>query len=215
MPPSRASSGSWPEGEHDRVRRSTETTRAARRRRRSAHRDWRKVRRTSRTELDRRPERRGHHRRAAVMIPKRETRVPKVRLSPAPQRRAAVGPSQPSSTTSVAWISCIGQVRKHQRPGERRASPGARRSRCARVAPAEMATAASMARALAARDGYQSRFGRSQRSGAVEIDAAPACVILQLVAADAGDAEILAVAVAEVEAGHGRGRQASRNSRSA
>ena len=39
------------------------------------------------------------------------------------------------------------------------------------------------------------------------IDAAPLGIIVELVAADPGDSEILAVAVAEIKAGHGRGRQ--------
>src|SRR4051812_1319749 len=43
--------------------------------------------------------------------------------------------------------------------------------------------------------------------GELERDPAPRRIFLELVAADPGDAEILAVAVAEIEAGHGRGRK--------
>src|SRR4029079_6915979 len=42
--------------------------------------------------------------------------------------------------------------------------------------------------------------------GRLERDAAPRGIVLELVAADAGDAEILGVAVPEVEARHRRGR---------
>ena len=53
----------------------------------------------------------------------------------------------------------------------------------------------------------QSRFGRSQRSACSSDTPRRAGIILELVAADPRDAEILAVAVAEIEARHRRGRQ--------
>src|SRR5438105_15343469 len=49
--------------------------------------------------------------------------------------------------------------------------------------------------------------GAQPALGLLNGDGTPAGIILKLVAADPGDAEILAVAVTEIEAGHGRGRK--------
>ena len=58
----------------------------------------------------------------------RQTRLKaKSRLSPSADAASGRAPSQPISTTSVAWIAAIGQVRQDQRPGkqQRRAKLGA------------------------------------------------------------------------------------------
>src|SRR5437773_12538813 len=57
------------------------------------------------------------------------------------------------------------------------------------------------------RDAVLVEVGPQPAFGAFDGDAAPLRVIFELVAADPGDAEILAVAVGEIETGHGRSRK--------
>ena len=73
----------------------------------SSHRPARKVRRTSRTALNRWPKRGRHHRRGGGDQARAGSRLKvKVRLSASVAAASWVAPSRPISSTSVAWITC-------------------------------------------------------------------------------------------------------------
>ena len=72
-----------------------------------SHSAWRNERRTSRTLVERRPSAVAIIGAAAVIIPMPSRTKAKVRLSPSAEAASWRGPSQPISTTSVAWISCM------------------------------------------------------------------------------------------------------------
>ena len=71
------------------------------------HSDWRNVRRTSRTALRLEPSADAIIGDDAVITPMQIRASAKVRLRPSAAAASWRGPSQPNSTTSVAWISAI------------------------------------------------------------------------------------------------------------
>ena len=73
----------------------------------AAHSDWRNVRRTSRTALDRSPNADAIIGDEAVSTPSANRIIPNDRLNPSAAAASSFAPSQPSRMTSVAWISCI------------------------------------------------------------------------------------------------------------
>ena len=74
------------------------------------HSDWRKVRRTSWTAWILAPSAVAIIGEEAVTRPRQTRLKAKTRLSPSADAASGRAPSQPISTTSVAWIAAIGQV---------------------------------------------------------------------------------------------------------
>ena len=72
-----------------------------------SHSDWRKVRRTSRTLLERRPSAVAIIGDEAVTRPRQIRLKAKLRLSPSAEAASGRAPNRPISSTSVAWISAI------------------------------------------------------------------------------------------------------------
>ena len=72
-----------------------------------SHNDWRKVRRTSRTLLKRRPSAVAIIGEEAVTRPRQIRLKAKLRLRPSAEAASGRAPSRPISSTSVAWINAI------------------------------------------------------------------------------------------------------------
>ena len=138
----------------------------------SSHRPARKVRRTSRTALDRWPSAVAIIGEDAVIRPSRKMLKVKVRLSASVAAASCVAPRRPISRTSVAWISLLREIGEDQRPGERQRRAQLLAPRAARSSAEMLPRRPSARHARSCDDATTSkRFGR-RRNGARQLASA-------------------------------------------